>query len=157
MTCSWGGALDVFFNKAIHNKTMEAFGPLVSAAFSPDLVAISIVLIFSISVAISPRASSTINNVLTMFTLFRVILMIGAAFIKADVSNWTNHEFLLHGVSGLIDGVAKSFMSFIGCTVVFMASEEAKDPERNLLLSVVLVCIIAALIHTSYPQYSLPR
>ena len=144
---SWSGALDVFFNNAIHNKTMEAFGPIVSARFSPDLVAVLIVLVIGVVIVMGPRVSSTINNILTMFTLFCVILMIGTAFTKADISNWTNHEFLPHGVSGLIDGVAKSYIGYIGFTVVFIASEEAVDPRRSLLLSVVLICVIATLIY----------
>ena len=50
--------------------------------------------------------------------------------------------FLPYGISGVITGAAKAFFAFVGFDSISAAAEEAKNPRRNVPLSILLSLLI---------------
>jgi APA family basic amino acid/polyamine antiporter len=108
-----------------------------------DPTAATIVILLTFLLIYGVKESSIFNLVLTIFTLFIILLVdfAGNAFevtllfvgIKyASTSNWS--PFLPYGVHGIFSGASLVFFSYIGFDCVTTLAEEMKNPKRVLWL-----------------------
>ena len=54
-----------------------------------------------------------------------------------------------HGTQGVVTGAALVFFAYIGFDTVTVASEEAKSPERDVPLAVILSLLIGAVLYVA--------
>nr|CAI5845448.1 unnamed protein product [Callosobruchus analis] len=124
----------------------------------PDFFSFSFVMLFTALLAFGVKESSTLNNVFTVLNLATICIVIVAGAIKADISNWKilpesipqeyrsvagSGGFLPFGFSGVMAGAAKCFYGFVGFDSVATTGEEAKNPQRDIPLAIVLsLCVI---------------
>ena len=52
-----------------------------------------------------------------------------------------------YGLSGVMTGAAKCFFGFVGFDSIAAAGEEAKDPKRNVPLSIMLTLVAVLLAY----------
>ncbi|PKI34206.1 hypothetical protein CRG98_045403 [Punica granatum] len=124
-----------------------------------DLVAVAVILIVTLIICYSTRKSSVVNMVLTTLHLLFIAFVILIGFSKGDWKNFTEpgdpkHPggFSPYGVSGVFNGAAMVYLSYIGYDAVSTMAEEVKNPIKDIpvgvsgsvILVTVLYCLMAA-------------
>ncbi|XP_033225255.1 high affinity cationic amino acid transporter 1 isoform X1 [Belonocnema kinseyi] len=127
----------------------------------PDFFAFTVVMLLIVLLSIGAKESSILNNIFTTVNMITILVIIVAGSIKADISNWLidvkdippdvkhggNGGFMPFGISGVMVGAAKCFYGFVGFDGVATTGEEAKNPQRNIPLAIILSLSI---IFTAY-------
>lgn len=125
-----------------------------------DLPAILIILLITTLLSRGVESSAKINNIMVAVKLIVVLgfILVGVFYIKP--SNW--HPFMPFGFSGVLTGAATVFFAFLGFDAVATASEEVKNPQKNVpigIISSLAVCtilyILVSLILTGIVPYNL--
>ncbi|KAG0042984.1 Cationic amino acid transporter-1 [Gryganskiella cystojenkinii] len=119
--------------------------------FNAPAFVISMIVTVTIYFGISFTAR--INNVLVAFKIVVLLIMIFALipFIKKEnyhpyipPNSGTYGEF---GVSGLLQGASTVFFAYIGFDSVSTTAQEAKEPQVNLPVGIMMTLLISATIY----------
>lgn len=125
-----------------------------------DLVAVAVVLIITLIICYSTRESSVVNMVLTAMHILFIAFVIVVGFWRGDWKNFTEpadprrHQggFFPFGASGVFNGAAMVYLSYIGYDAVSTLAEEVRDPVKDIpigvsgsvMLVTILYCLMAA-------------
>lgn len=124
-----------------------------------DLPAFLIVVLITYITYIGIQESRNSANAMVMLKLGVIFLVIavGAFYVKPE--NWS--PFLPNGIAGVLKGTAAVFFAYIGFDAISTTAEEAKNPQRDLPLSMIyslLICtaiyVAIALVLTGMVNYS---
>src|SRR6516164_6043542 len=124
-----------------------ADGTQVTALF--NLPAVIIIAIVTVLLVIGIQESATVNNVIVLIKVSVVLLFIFGAAYAINPANW--HPFIPpstgvrgeFGWSGVVQGAGIVFFAYIGFDAVSTAAQEAKNPQRDMPISIIgslLVC-----------------
>jgi APA family basic amino acid/polyamine antiporter len=98
------------------------------------------------------------NTAMVLLKLAAVVLVIAAGLPYVQPANW--HPFMPYGFKGVAEGAAVVFFAVFGYDTLTTAAEEARDPQRQLPLAVVLslgislaLYIAMALVLTGLVRY----
>ncbi|XP_042016921.1 cationic amino acid transporter 7, chloroplastic-like isoform X2 [Salvia splendens] len=131
-----------------------------------DPIAVAIVLLLTFIICYSTRESSWLNMVLTVLHILFIVFVIVVGFWRGDMRNFTepgNPEnaggFFPFGASGVFNGAAMVYLSYIGYDAVSTMAEEVKNPAKNIpvgvsgsvILVTVLYCLMAASMSALLP------
>ena len=105
-----------------------------------NLPAVIIILFITALVSRGVKESIKFNNVMVFIKLGVILLFIivGSGYVKPE--NWT--PFVPFGFKGIITGAATVFFAFIGFDVIATASEEVKNPKRNMPIGIITSLVI---------------
>jgi len=147
-------------------------GELAHATALFNLPAALIVLLVTVILVIGIRESASVNALIVVLKLAVVLTVIGVGFAFVKSSNWVpfippnTGEFGHFGLSGVARGAGVIFFAYIGCDAVSTAAQEAKNPQRDMPIGILVslvVCtvlyILVALVITgvvSYTRLSVP-
>ncbi|XP_059461802.1 cationic amino acid transporter 6, chloroplastic-like [Corylus avellana] len=125
-----------------------------------DIVAVVVVLIITLVICYSTRESSVVNMVLTVLHILFISFIIVVGFWQGEWSNFIepadpkHHKsgFFPYGASGVFNGAAMVYISYIGYDAVSTMAEEVRDPVKDIPIgvsgSVIIVtflyCLMAA-------------
>src|SRR6059036_1703603 len=126
-----------------------ADGTQVMAIF--NLPAVIIIGIITLLLVIGIRESATVNNVIVFVKVAVVLLFIIGAAHAVNSANW--HPFIPpstgarghFGWSGVMQGAGIVFFAYIGFDAVSTAAQEAKNPQRDMPISIIgslLICTV---------------
>src|SRR2546426_11637836 len=126
-----------------------ADGTQVTAIF--NLPAVIIIGIVTLLLVIGIRESATVNNVIVFVKVAVVLLFIIGAAHAVNPANW--HPFIPpstgarghFGWSGVMQGAGIVFFAYIGFDAVSTAAQEAKNPKRDMPISIIgslLICTV---------------
>lgn len=130
----------------------------------PDILAFGLVAGITVLLATGVKESTKLNNVFTALNLITVIVVVVTGAVKSDPNNWRidpaniseeykeqagEGGFAPWGVTGIMAGAAKCFFGFVGFDCVATTGEEAKNPKRDIPLSIVLSLIVVFLSYFS--------
>ncbi|XP_026327234.1 high affinity cationic amino acid transporter 1-like [Hyposmocoma kahamanoa] len=150
-----GKAMSSFFR-----DTMPIDTPYL--AKYPDIFAFSVIVLFSLALAMGVKESTRFNNFCTGVNLCVVAFVIISGSFKADAKNWRipaedvphtdkknfgSGGFAPYGFAGIIKGAAVCFYGFIGFDCVATAGEEARRPQKTIPFAVVASLLVVFLAY----------
>ncbi|KAI4347788.1 hypothetical protein L6164_008570 [Bauhinia variegata] len=125
-----------------------------------DIVAVAVVLLMTLIICYSTRESSVVNLILTALHILFIAFVVFVGFWRGSWKNFTepgNPEnpsgFFPFGASGVFNGAAMVYLSYIGYDAVSTMAEEVCDPVKDIPVgvsgSVVIVTILYCLMAAS--------
>jgi APA family basic amino acid/polyamine antiporter len=140
-------------------------GKLVATGTVLDLPAILIAVLVTIILIIGMKESARFNTAMVIVKVSIVLLVIGVGAFYVDTKNWQPFApFGFAGVSffgkpvlggadaggqpiGMLAGAAIIFFAYIGFDSVSTNSEEARNPRRDVPLSIIASLIICTVLY----------
>jgi amino acid transporter len=113
-----------------------------------DLLAFSIILLYTAALAFGVKESVKLTMVFTCVNLFVIGFTIVNGLFLVNTDNWKIEKqnvpadrgvggFAPYGFAGIMKGAATCFYAFVGFDAICNASEEAKDPKRAIPIAVI--------------------
>ncbi|MDZ5672501.1 amino acid permease [Bacillus stercoris] len=129
------------FNLHLPAALTGAPGSTPDAVF--NLPAAVIILLIAAIVSRGVKESTRFNNVIVLMKIAIILLFIivGIGYVKPD--NWS--PFMPFGMKGVILSAATVFFAYLGFDAVSNASEEVKNPQKNMpvgIISALAVCTV---------------
>ena len=112
-----------------------------------DLVAGLVTLLITALVAIGIRESATANGALVVLQIAAMIVFI--AVVAHAVTPANLHPFTPFGYHGILASTALVFFAYIGFDTVTVASEEAKRPERDVPIGIILALVLGVVLYVA--------
>lgn len=121
----------------------------ISSSFNPakgtyfDGMAAVILLVLALILISGTKESARINNIVVLVKIGVILLFLAVGVFYVRPSNWT--PFMPFGFSGVIKGAATAFLAYIGFDAVSSASEEVRNPQRDMpigILSSLGICMV---------------
>ncbi|KAG0229456.1 hypothetical protein BGX31_006179 [Mortierella sp. GBA43] len=148
------------FNYQLSDKWTEAPVLWTNSSFQKsgsyfNVPAFVISILVTITIYSGIHLTAKINNVLVAFKILVLLIMIFGLipFIKSENyqpyippnTGVTGH----FGVSGLLQGAASVFFAYIGFDSVSTTAQEAKDPQVNIPVGIMLTLAISTTLYIS--------
>ncbi len=110
-----------------------------------DLAAAVVTLVVTLLVAVGIRESASVNGALVVLQIVAMIVFIVAVAHAIAPSNL--HPFAPFGYHGVLASTALVFFAYIGFDTVTVASEEAKRPERDVPIGIILALALGGILY----------
>ncbi|MGB9470816.1 MAG: amino acid permease [Candidatus Acidiferrum sp.] len=121
------------------------FGVEIGFNLPAFLVALIITAILVIGIKESARFNATIVVIKVAVVLF--VIALGAHYI--NTANWGTdwHSFAPMGFGGIGAGAAYIFFAYIGFDAVSTTAQEAKNPQRDLPIGIIVSLVICTILY----------
>jgi len=109
-----------------------------------NMPAFVIALVITAILAIGIKESARFNATIVVIKVSVVLFVIGLGFRYVSASNWGGdwHTFAPMGFSGIGAGAAYIFFAYIGFDAVSCTAQEAKNPQRDLPIGIIVSLVI---------------
>ena len=123
----------------------KVFGVEIGFNLPAFVIALVITAILAIGIKESARFNSTIVVIKVSVVLF--VLALGSRYVHA--SNWGTdwHSFAPYGFGGIGAGAAYIFFAYIGFDAVSTTAQEAKNPQRDLPIGIIVSLLICTALY----------
>ncbi len=119
------------------------YGPGWHAGF--NIPAFLVVLLLTVVLVRGIRESAQTNNIMVLVKIAAILVFCFAGMSFIHPANY--HPFSPNGWSGVLAGGSIIFFTYIGFDSVSTASEECKDPQRDVPLGILLTLIVCTLLY----------
>jgi basic amino acid/polyamine antiporter, APA family len=121
------------------------FGVEIGMNLPAFLIAMVITAILTIGIRESARFNTTIVVIKVSVVLF--VIALGSRYIS--FANWGSdwHGFAPYGISGIGVGAAYIFFAYIGFDAVSTTAQEAKNPQRDLPIGIIVSLLICTVLY----------
>lgn len=110
-----------------------------------NLPAALIVLILAGLLSLGVRESARFNAIMVAVKLIAITIFIVVAASHVQPANWS--PFMPFGWSGVMGGAALIFFAYVGFDAVSTAAEEARHPQRDLPIGILVSLAVCTLIY----------
>ncbi|HYL27534.1 MAG TPA: amino acid permease, partial [Candidatus Nitrosotalea sp.] len=110
-----------------------------------DLFASIVTLLITLLVAVGIRESAGVNGALVVLQIIAMLVFIVAVAHAIHPSNL--QPFAPFGYHGVLASTALVFFAYIGFDTVTVASEEAKRPERDVPIGIILALTLGGILY----------
>ncbi|XP_074026555.1 cationic amino acid transporter 2 isoform X2 [Leptinotarsa decemlineata] len=123
----------------------------------PDFLSMGIIIFFTVLLSTGMKSSKNFNNICTSLNLITMLTAVVACLTKVDINNWKisvndidethrkhagNGGFLPFGMAGVIAATPNCFFGYTGFESSSNASEEAKNPKRDIPIAIMISLLI---------------
>jgi basic amino acid/polyamine antiporter, APA family len=121
------------------------FGVEVGFNLPAFLVALTITLILVIGI----KESARFNTAIVVIKVSVVLFVIGLGAHYVNTANWGTdwHSFAPMGFGGIGAGAAYIFFAYIGFDAVSTTAQEAKNPQRDLPIGIIVSLLVCTLLY----------
>lgn len=118
-----------------------------------NLPAVLVVLALGWVCYVGVKESATLNNAMVFIKVAVIVVFILAGISLIDTANWepfipeNTGEFGEFGWSGVFQGAAIIFFSYIGFDTASTAAREARNPQRDVPLGILAALGISAVLY----------
>jgi APA family basic amino acid/polyamine antiporter len=114
-----------------------------------NLPAFIIALVITAILIIGIKESARFNATIVTIKVAVVLFVIGLGIHYVDFSNWGHdwHSFAPMGFSGIGAGAAYIFFAYIGFDAVSTTAQEAKNPQRDLPIGIIVSLLICTILY----------
>ena len=113
--------------------------------FGFDIPAFIIVLLLTVVLVRGIRESARTNNIMVLVKITAILLFIGFGLSFVHGGNY--HPFSPNGFSGVLAGGSIIFFTYIGFDSVSTASEECKNPRRDVPIGIVATLVVCTILY----------
>jgi APA family basic amino acid/polyamine antiporter len=112
-----------------------------------NLPALLIVAVITVLLVVGTRESAWVNTLMVAIKvgIIGLFLFVGLKFVRPE--QWHTPSFAPNGFKGIGAGAAIIFFSYIGFDAVSTASEEAKNPQRDIPIGIITSLILCTLLY----------
>jgi APA family basic amino acid/polyamine antiporter len=135
---------------ALHDPALLAAAPHlgpVPVVFC--LPALAIVALITVVLVIGVQESSWVNTLMVGIKLAVILLFLAVGFAAIQPHQWTTPTFAPNGFKGISVGAAIIFFSYIGFDAVSTASEEARNPQRDIPIGIIASLVICTILYVA--------
>ncbi|MBK1723104.1 APC family permease [Thiocystis violacea] len=104
-----------------------------------------IVLALAGLLSLGVRESARVNAAMVVIKLLAIGVFIGVALFHVQPANWS--PFAPFGWTGVMGGAALIFFAYIGFDAVSTTAEEARNPQRDLPIGILVSLAVCTLIY----------
>ena len=110
-----------------------------------DIPAFLVVCFLTIVLVLGIRESSRTNNIMVLVKIAAILAFIffGISFIHPG----NYHPFIPNGFSGVLAGGSIIFFTYIGFDAVSTASEECKNPQRDVPIGIIATLVVCTILY----------
>jgi APA family basic amino acid/polyamine antiporter len=114
-----------------------------------NLPAFAIVGFITWLLVIGTKESAWVNTFMVVLkvAVIGLFLIVGLKYVRPE--QWTTPRFAPNGFTGISVGAAIIFFSYIGFDAVSTASEEAKNPQRDIPIGIIASLIICTVLYVA--------
>jgi len=127
-------------------------GSFVTTGAMANLPAVLVIAIVTSILVVGIKQSSTVNSIIVAIKVAIVLLVIGFGAFYINPDYW--HPFIpantgpgQFGWSGILRAAGIIFFAYIGFDAVSTASQEAKNPQRDVPIGILASLIICTLLY----------
>ena len=110
-----------------------------------NLPAVLLILFLTFILYRGTKESAKLTRILVFIKLLVVFVFILLAAPHVNVANWT--PFMPFGMRGVITGASFAFFAYLGFDLVANASEECKNPKRDLPIGILGSLVIVTILY----------
>jgi APA family basic amino acid/polyamine antiporter len=112
-----------------------------------DVIAFIAIILLAIILAAGIRESSATNVVLVIVQLVALVGFV--VFLGGAIHPAAYHPFAPLGLHGIVTSAAVVFFAYIGFDTVTVASEEARNPRRDVPRAIIVSLIVGAVLFSA--------
>lgn len=115
--------------------------------------AVFIVVLITSLLVVGIKESVKFNNIIVIVKVIVILLFIGFGISYIDTNNWVpfipenTGKFGHFGWSGILAGAGVIFFAYIGFDAVSTASQEAKNPKRDMPIGILVSLLICTILY----------
>ena len=121
----------------------DIFAPGWHAGF--DFPAFAVVLLLTVILVRGIRESARTNNIMVLVKIAAILLFISFGLSFIHTSNY--HPFSPNGFTGVLAGGSIIFFTYIGFDSVSTASEECRNPKRDVPIGIIATLIVCTILY----------
>ncbi len=112
-----------------------------------DLFASIVTLAITLLVAVGIRESTSVNGALVVIQILSMLVFI--VVVAHAIRPINLQPFAPFGYHGVVASTALVFFAYIGFDTVTVASEEAKRPERDVPVGIILALVLGGILYVA--------
>lgn len=130
-----------------HAVAVEVAPHLLGLPIIFNLPAFGIVAFITYITLIGIRETARANTLLAVSKLLIIAFFVGLGAFYVKPENWT--PFAPNGIAGVTGAAAIIFFAYIGFDAVSTASEEARNPQRDMPIGILGSLVVCTLIYVA--------